>query len=705
MSQSDPSPANETETAGARLSADIGGTFTDIVLERGDRRWSCKVLTTPKAPEDAVLAGIERLLAESAVRPSEVDRFLHGMTLATNAILERRGAKTALLTTQGFRDVLEIGDEGRFDPSDLRLQKPRPLIPRELRFAVPERMAANGEVLIPLDEAAVAEAAARIGEAAGESVAIGFLHSYANPAHEQQAAEIVRRVLPDISISLSSEVCPEIREYERLSTVAANAYVQQLVVSYLTRLSARLEAAGIGCPAFLMTSGRGVMPFDLAMQVPIRLVESGPAGGAVLSASIAEEMGEKRILSFDMGGTTAKICFISDGTPQIARSFEVDRAARFRKGSGLPVRIPVIELVEIGAGGGSIVSVDATRRIAVGPQSAGSDPGPSCYGKGGRKPTVTDGDLLLGKIDPSRFAGGQIRLDAAQAEAAFGTDVAGKLALDTTEAAFGAVEIVDETMANAAKVHAVELGCELSDHAMVAFGGAAPLHAARLAEKLGIGRVIIPKGAGVGSALGFLRAPISYEVAASQPMRLGLYDQAAVADLLARMWQTASEMIGEAAERFSGVAVTTTEMRYVGQGHEVTVGAGDGVPTAAALRTAFEEAYRQLFGRTIEGAPIEILSWKVALARPTWSPGRSSTAEGEPRRATPVATRPVFDPGAGLFLDHSVYERSALRAGDEVPGPALIVEDETTTVVTPGFRARVSGLGHLVLERNPEGRA
>ena len=685
----------------ARLSADIGGTFTDIVLDRGDARWSRKLLTTHGAPEQAVLRGISEILNAAELHASDVAWFVHGTTLATNALIERRGSRTALLTTEGFRDVLEIGYEGRYDPMDLRLEKRQPLVPRELRFTVPERLSARGDVLIPLDREALDPIVEALRAKEVESLAIGFLHAYADPRHEQLAREIVQTRCQSLSISLSSDICPEIREYERISTTVANAYIQPLVASYLDRLAAELARIGLFCPLMLMASGGGLMPLDLAKRVPVRLVESGPAGGAVLSAGLAAELGEERVLSFDMGGTTAKICFITRGKPQVARVFEVDRAARFRKGSGLPLRMPVVELIEIGAGGGSIAGVDIMGRIVVGPQSAGSEPGPACYGRGSDKATVTDGDLLLGKISTERFAGGTIRLDEDLARQAIVAHVGQKIQLDAVGAAFGAIEVVDEMMANAARVHGAELGKDVAAHTMIAFGGAAPLHAARLAEKLGVSRVIIPRNAGVGSAVGFLMAPLAYDIVISRPLRLDAFDALTVCgvlDDLAKRIRAARHDLGDLAE--ADVTVTwQVDMRYAGQGHEVVVPLDCDQPTAAKLRDAFERRYAALFGRVIPGAPIEVVSWQARLSRETWNPVAPNSVEcaAAPK---PRGQRDVFDAGAGSFIDYAIYERSDFRPGSCVSGPALVVEDETTTLATSAFTISMDARWHLILERS-----
>ena len=516
----------------ARLAVDIGGTFTDIALELdGGGLETSKVPTTPRAPERGVMDGVALALRRAGVRPGEVTGVIHGTTLATNALIERKGAVTALVCTEGFRDTLRLAYENRYDQYDIRLDKPEPLAPRHLTFPVAERIDAGGRVLRPLDEDSVAPVAAALKAEGVEAVAVGLLHAYANPYHERRVRDLLLAEAPELHVTLSSEVCPEIREYERLTTATCNAYVQPLMARYLEALARALEAAGIGPPMLLMTSGGGVCSLETALRFPIRLVESGPCGGAVLAASVAAERGETRVLSYDMGGTTAKICLIDDARPRTARTFEIARAARFVEGSGLPVRIPAIEMIEIGAGGGSIARLDRLGRLAVGPDSAGAEPGPACYGRGGRAPTVTDADLLLGRLDPDDFADGRMTLDA---EAARGA-VTGGLNLDAEEGAAGISEMIDETMANAARVHAAEHGEDLRKRAMIAFGGAGPLHACRMAEKLRIPRVVIPGDPGVGSAVGFLRAAVAYEAVRGRYMTLVSFDAGAANAVFARL--------------------------------------------------------------------------------------------------------------------------------------------------------------------------
>ena len=690
-----------------RIGVDVGGTFTDIVLEHGDALTTAKVLTTPNAPDEAVLAGVDDVLARAGVEPGAVGLLIHGTTLATNAIIERKGALTALVTTEGFRDVLDIGYESRYDQYDIMIEKPSALVPRERRLVVPERVDVNGRVLMPLDEAAVETMAGELARLGIESVGIGFLHSYANPAHERRAQEILAAVLPGVSITLSSEACPEVREYERFCTTAANAYVQPLMASYLARLRDRLEVRGLTCPLLLMTSGGGLASLDTAIRFPIRLVESGPAGGAILATRIAAEMGLDKVISFDMGGTTAKICLINDCTPQTAREFEVDREARFTKGSGIPLRIPVIEMVEIGAGGGSIARTDAMGRIAVGPDSAGADPGPAAYARGGEAPTITDADIVLGRIDPRRFAGGKIALDVDAARQAIARDIAAPLGLDDRMAAFGITEMVDETMSNAARVHAVEQGKVAAEHALVAFGGAAPLHVGRLADKLGVDTIVVPTEAGVGSAVGFLRAPVAYEVVRSRNMRLRDFDPEAANAIVEEMYAEALAVVRSGAPDGRLEETRGAYMRYVGQGHEIFVtfpvralGTGD----REVVQQAFDAEYSRLYRRIIPEAEVEVLTWALTLSTMAERPETVGEVDPQPTPA-PVDHLPVPDPETGEEHEVPLYWRPDLAPGMTFDGPAIIAEDETSTFVTRRFAVRVAVNRYLVVERRSgEGR-
>ena len=700
--------AADTASAGRyRLGVDIGGTFTDVVLECDDGSMTTtKVLTTPQAPDRGVLEGIAIVMQQSGVQPSDVSLVIHGTTLVTNALIERRGAPTALLTTEGHRDTLEIGTESRFAQYDVYMNKPDPLVPRHRRYAIPGRIGADGEVLRPFDEAAIEAAAAEIAAQGIKAVAIGFLHGYANTAHEARAAEIVTARVPGVAISLSHEVSPELREYERISTTCANAYVQPLMARYLNVLVEQLAARGFSCPLFLMLSGGGLCAVDTAVRFPIRLIESGPAGGAMFASHLARRYGLDKVLSFDMGGTTAKICLIDDGRPQTTRFFEAARIYRFMKGSGLPLRIPTVDMVEIGAGGGSIAHIDQLGRISVGPESAGAEPGPASYGRGGERPTVTDADLLMGRIDAAGFAGGTLPLDTAAAETAMRAHVAGPLGLAVPSAAFGIAEMVDENMASAARVHAIESGKGFQGRAMIAFGGAAPLHAARVAEKLDVERVVIPSHAGVGSAVGFLRAPVAYEVVRSSYQRLDQLKPAELSAMFEEMAAEASAVVAEAAPGRPTVEIRSGFMRYVGQAHEIEVripvrryGAGDG----KVLREDYEAEYRRLFNRLVPGVDVEAMSWKVEVTTETAEPEKT-TVPAPSGTAEPVGERQVFEPAKGTFMAAGVYRRDAIPAGARVPGPAVIEEDETTTVLTSAFDAVVYDWAIILHRRHGEDR-
>jgi N-methylhydantoinase A len=689
----------------ARIGVDIGGTFTDVVLENGQMRHTAKVLTTPRAPEEGVSAGIRGVLADSGVTPDEVSLIIHGTTLATNALIERKGVTTALVTTEGFRDSVEMGSESRFEQYDINMEKPLPLVPRRRRFVVAERLNAAGEIILALDEAAVAALVGPLKKLQVESIAIGFLHSYVNPVHERRAHEILSAALPDVTFTLSSDVAPEMREYERFSTACANAYVQPIMARYLRRLESGLKKQGFGCPLFVMLSGGGVADIETGIRFPIRLVESGPVGGAIFSSYTAAECGLSQVLSFDMGGTTAKICVINDSKPHAERSFEVARAHRFLKGSGLPLRIPVIQMVEIGAGGGSLAHIDALGRITVGPESAGAEPGPACYGRGGEAPAVTDADVALGRIDPKAFAGGRLTLDAKLADAALTRDVGDALSLAPDMAALGISEVVDENMASAARVHAIEIGASLSGRTMIAFGGAAPLHAARLAEKLDIDRVLIPTNAAVGSAVGFLRAPVAYQVVRSAYQKISGFDADAANEVLAAMQAEALEVVRRGAPGADTVEKRTAFMRYLGQGHEVAVElpARDWKSDDATfIRRAFEAAYEKTYGRIIANLDLELVSWVVEVSADIDKPEPAGAVRKKPAPA-PYASRRLLDAGTGQYVEAQAYRRHDLQPGSRVSGPAIIVEDDTSTVVSPTFDATMNALGYIVLERKNGG--
>ncbi|HEX9857781.1 MAG TPA: hydantoinase/oxoprolinase family protein [Paracoccaceae bacterium] len=690
-----------------RLGADIGGTFTDIALDCGGAIFSTKVLTNYAAPEQAILDGIETVLRDAGVGAADLDIVIHGTTLATNALIERRGARTAFVTTEGFRDVIEMRTENRFEQYDLNLRLPTPLIPREDRFVAKGRIGAQGQELLALDEPALEAIADRIAAGGYGAVAIGFIHSYLNPAHEARARDIIaaRVKLP---ISISSEVSPQMREFERFNTVCANAYVRPQMADYLTRLQVRLKEMGAGCPVFMIHSGGGLISVETASEFPVRLVESGPAGGAIFAADVAQRFGLEKVVSYDMGGTTAKICLIEDFAPKTARTFEVARTYRFCKGSGMPISIPVIEMIEIGAGGGSIAWVDAMGRIQTGPESAASEPGPACYQRGGLRPAITDADLVLGKLDPDNFAGGAIKLSVAKAEAAITRDVGERLKLAAEPAAFGICEVVDENMANAARVHAVENGKNISDNLMIAFGGAAPLHAARLCEKLGIDQCLIPPGAGVGSAIGFLKAPFGYEALASRIVRLSAFDPDDINELLDDLKATAEGFV-RAGTDGTILREVTAYMRYAGQGWEIPVALPDRAFTMddpAALTASFRENYARFFGRAIDGLDgleIEIVTFSVKAQDERRAPDRHSLTLGRSDHEV-AGSRFVFDPAQGKAMTTAIVERGTLAPGARVSGPAVIVERETSTVVTSRFDVVMQDDGSLLMIRKEVSR-
>ena len=670
-------------TDSIRIGVDIGGTFTDVVLECGAEQYSTKVLTTYAAPEDAIITGMHQVCEKAGVKPSQIEQIIHGTTLATNALIERRGAKTALITTEGFRDVIEMRTESRFEQYDLNLSLPDPLLPRQMRFTVPGRMSAKGEILVDLDRKDVEAVVERIAKAGFESVAVGLIHSYLNAAHEELVREVIAEKLPHVSVSISSEVSPQMREYERFNTVVANAYIKPLMASYLGRLEYRLRGEGVDCRIFLMHSGGGIISIQNAAEFPVRLVESGPAGGAVFAAHIAARYGLDKVLSFDMGGTTAKICLINHQTPKTSRVFEVARSYRFKKGSGMPISIPVIDMVEIGAGGGSLAHVDSMQQIRVGPESAGSEPGPACYGHGGTRPGVTDADLILGKLDPENFAGGSIKLDQDNSKIVLAKHVGDILEMDAVESAFGVAEVVDENMANAARVHAVENGEDLSEYTMIAFGGAAPLHAARLCEKLGVERLLVPPGAGVGSAIGFLRAPFSFEANRSVYMKLSDFDAEKIKVLLTDLRDEATGFVRTCDEASQILSEFKVYMRYTGQGWEIPIPLQEDQamnPDAATFERRFKEEYTKLFGRPVAGMDIEITVWSVNATTPQEQAPLIPQTDGN---ATAVSngTRYVFDAAVGAHLKANVIDRGAMTAGQRANGPAVLAEAETTIIV------------------------
>src|SRR3989442_2608822 len=693
----------------ARLGVDIGGTFTDLVVideTTGVTRVG-KILTTRKDPAHAVEQGIGSLLEDSAIPPSAVRAVVHGTTLATNALIERKGARTALLTTEGFRDALEIRHEGRYDMYDLFIDPPAPLVPRRLRREVRERLLADGEVRQPLDEDGARRVIGELAAEGVEAVAICLLHAYVNPVHERRLAALVREIAPQMAVACASEVVPEIREYERTSTSTANVYVAPLMARYLEDLERRLAELQIPGQLYIMQSSGGIAVPLLARRLPIRLVESGPAAGALAAAQAARERGERRLLSFDMGGTTAKACVIDEGAPLVGREFEVARADRFKKGSGLPVRVPVIELIEMGAGGGSIARVDRLGLLKVGPDSAGADPGPACYNLGGRLPTVTDADLLLGYLDSEFFLGGRMRLHREAARRAIEEHVARPLGLGPTEAAWGIHRVVNENMAAAARIHGIERGKDLRQYQLFAFGGARPVHCLHFAPSVPVPRIILPFGAGAMSAYGLLSAPLAFDFVRTRRERLDAADWGTINALFAEM-----KAEGRALRAREGVAATqvrvsrVAEMRYLGQGHEVEAAIPPGTLAPASLPAiiaSFEAAYRALYQRLPQGVPIEALNWRVTIAGPPPKVALTPAARGGSANARGAVktTRPAYFAEASDFVPTPVYDRYALGPGAAFTGPAIVEERESTAVIGPGARCRVDDGLEIVVELPP----
>ena len=689
-----------------RVGVDIGGTFTDMLLVDEDGTAIIgKTLTTPGDPSLAVENALRPALENGTVKAGERGTLIHGTTLVTNALIERKGAPTALLTTEGFRDAVEIAREHRYELYDLNLDLPRPLVPRHLRFDVPERVAADGTVLKPLDESFVRRLVAELRDKRIKAIGICYLNSFRNPAHERRSAEIIAEIAPEIRVSLSSEVVAEIREYQRTSTTLANVYVQERVADYLGQLQRRLDQIGFAGSFFVMLSSGGIATRETAARFPVRLLESGPAAGALAAAQAGALSGHRDLLSFDMGGTTAKLCVIEDGQPLKTHEFEVDRVYRFRKGSGLPVRIPVIDMIEIGAGGGSIARVDSLGLLKVGPDSSGAEPGPVCYGQGGTEPTVTDADLVLGYLDPDYFLGGKMQLNITGARRAL-ERLGERLGMNGEQVACGIHQIVNENMANAARAHLGERGKDPRRMPMYAFGGAGPVHGYRVAEILRLPALISPFGAGVGSTFGLLAAPLAFDFVRSAYSRLDDLD-----------WQFANGLLHEMAEEgrkvlegsgLAGSAIhyqKTADMRYVGQGHEVSAPLPDGVLEEnhlAQITATFEEIYRGLYGRKGPDVPLEIVNWRVIASGPrpemNLKLSRKLSAGSEARKGS----RRAYFPERGGYVETAVYDRYALSPGTTLDGPAIVEERESTLIVGVHGRARVDERLNVVVEFSDE---
>jgi N-methylhydantoinase A len=692
-------------TKTARIGVDVGGTFTDLVLHDPTRDLvhTGKLLTTPDDPSAAIISGVIRLLREVDLTAADLHSVIHGTTLVTNTIIERTGAKVGLLTTDGFRDSIEIGKETRYDLYDLFLDPPPTLVPRHRRLEIPERVSADGDLLLPLDEAAVERAARQLVDRDGcEALAIAFMHSYRAPAHEKRAGEIIRALYPNLPLSLSAEVAPEIREFERSSTACANAYVQPLMRRYLDQLERSLSEIGFTGNLYVMLSGGGITTLREAKEFPIRLIESGPAAGAMAASFLAKLTGLDRVVSFDMGGTTAKMCLVEDGAPDHKYDFEAGRVRRFQKGSGLPLKVSVVDMIEIGAGGGSLAHVDpGSGLMKVGPRSAGAKPGPVCYGRGGTQPAVTDADLVLGRLDPAYFLGGEMALDPDRVRRAFGETIAPKIGMDVETAALGVQRIVDETMAAATRMHLAEKGKDPRKYTLIAFGGAGPVHAHNLARLLKVKKVVVPLGAGVASALGFLVAPPATDMVSSYVTRLERADWSQINALFENMCARGERLLTEAgAEPGKIVHHPTAEMRHVGQGFEVPVAlpsltlSADDLP---AIRAAFFDSYRLRFGRTMEESPIEVLSWRLACVAPSQDIRFANAAEAADLAAAKRGARKVLFETHG-WQDCIVYDRYKLPVGATFAGPALIEERESTCVVGPGATVSVDAIRNLVME-------
>lgn len=687
-----------------RIGIDVGGTFTDFVLvdEERDKIFTGKRLTTPHDPSAAILEGTARLMTEAGTEASAVHSVVHGTTLVTNTIIERTGAKVGLITTRGSRDALEMGKETRYDLYDLFLESPPTLVPRHLRREVAERMSAGGEVLLDFDDEAFrATARDLIENEQVEAIAVCFMHAYRNPDHERQAKKILAEEFGATPITISSDVAPEIREFERTSTACANAYVQPRMQRYLTRLEKELQAAGHSGALYVMLSGGGITTLRSARDYPIRLIESGPAAGAMAASYYSSLTGVENLISFDMGGTTAKMCLIDGGQPDRKHDFEAGRVKRFQKGSGLPLKVSVVDMIEIGAGGGSLANIDTMGLLKVGPLSAGSDPGPVCYGLGGEEPAVTDADLYLGYLNPDYFLGGEMTLDMATVKSALAEKVANPLGLSVLDAAIGIHNIVNENMAAATRMHLAEKGRDPRRYQMIAFGGAGPVHAYRLAQLLKLNRLIVPLGAGVTSALGFLVAAPAIDFVRSYVSRLEQLDLSHLNGLFAEMEAEARTMLTDAGARPEEITMTrSADMRHIGQGFEISVavpGGPLGENSRDAIRESFFDSYHALFERTVRDVPIEAMSWRLAAAAPvpdiTLDFSSQIAAAGDKLKGS----RQVYFPETG-FTDCAVYDRYALRPNDTLEGPAVIEERESTTVIGPGGTVLIDTYLSLICE-------
>ena len=689
-----------------RLGCDIGGTFTDFVLvnDQTGEFITNKCLTTPADPSQAVEQGVRQLLDISPGFMPHIDEIIHGTTLVINAIIERKGACTGLITTKGFRDVLELGREIRYDAYDIFSQYPEPLVPRYLRAEVNERVTSDGRIIRELDSKQVREVLTELLDEGIESLAICLLNSYENPVHEINIKEIAQKLVPDLSLSTSFEVLPQIREYERTCTTATNAYVKPITARYLKKLSDRIESLGFKGRLFIMLSSGGITSVETAREFPVRIIESGPTAAVIASQHYGKMFQIKDMFCFDMGGTTAKSCLIQKGHAGLVSTFEVGRVQRFKKGSGLPIQVPVVDLMEIGAGGGSIAKMSKLGLLQVGPESAGADPGPACYGRGGQNPTVTDADLVLGYLDPNYFLGGAMVLDKAASERAIEEKVAQPLETGMVEAALGIHDLINETMAAAAKTHIAEKGGNPKIVTISAFGGAGPVHAYGLAKKIGAPRILVPPLAGVGSALGFFTSPIAFDLSRSHRVNLADADFEEIEKLFRSLEQEGAAILHEAAREASIRFERTLMMRFVGQGAETDLTVGNmsfDKINKEQIRTLFDEEYKRLYGRTYHETPVELVTFKVRASLPE-RPFRIPelvNSNGTLEQCI-KGTRQAFSQLQNDFIPFTVYDRPGLFAGAVLEGPAIIEERESTIVIGEDARGKVDEFGFVWIEFN-----
>lgn len=685
-----------------RIGVDIGGTFTDIVAvnQKNGIQFNGKVLTTPKDPSEAVLSGVKDIIKKNKIDPKNC-RIIHGTTLVANALIERKGVKTALLTTQGFKDVLEIGREWRYDLFSLDLEMPLPIVPRHLRFEIEERMNFKGEIIKSLDETGLIKVAKKIAKSGVETLAIVFMHSFKNAIHEKLAKKIIEAHVPNLNICLSSIVSPEIGEYERTSTSVANAYVQPIFKSYVTSLVKGLKKIGITNDLFLMLSDGGIVHQKTAIEFPIRLVQSGPAGGAQAATLYGKILKKNNVLCFDMGGTTAKACLIENGKPNRTTIFEVARVFRFSKGSGLPLQVPVVDMIEIGAGGGSIARIDGMGLIQVGPDSSSSYPGPACYGLGGQLPTVTDSDLILGYIDAENFLGGDMKLIKENAERAIKEHIADPLGITILNAAWAIHEIVTENMSQAASIHALEKGRKIEKFSMIPIGGAGPVHACSLMSKMNINQMISPANAGVASAIGMVASPNSFELVQTDMQLLEDLNFSKMQNQFKIMYKNGTKSLLKTGTTLEEINISNSVlMRYVGQGYEIEVPLNKGNlenKNIKNIQIEFEKVYKILFGRT-EKMPLEIISWRTIASGPITNFIIQDKNFNTSTKTINTKKRKAYF-GGKVYFNTNVINRNNLSKSFQAKGPLIIEERESTLIIPPNFNVKMDPTGNLLITR------